>query len=116
MTPDEVSQVFSGLFSNACIYHNIDFQNTPFMDEESIMRAIEPVLSVCIKLINPDVRMRFENFIDPSNFTLVSDDKCVSPLGYDKTTATGIQPDLKMIIEGNTVTKIEGGKGTKYQF
>lgn len=116
MTPDEVSQVFSGLFSNGCIYHNIDFKNTPFMDEEPIMRAIEPVLSVCIKLVNPDVRMRFENFIDPNNFTLVSDDKCVSPLGYDKTTATEIQPDLKMIIEGNTITKIEGGKGTKYQF
>lgn len=115
MTPSEVSTVSSSLLHNGAIYHNIDFQNTQFMNDEIVVRNIESALSACIQLINPDIRMRFENFIDPSNFTLVSDSKCVSPLGYDNTTATRIQNDLKLVVEGNTITKIEGGKGTKYQ-
>lgn len=117
MNTAEVNQVCAELFINQSIYHNIDFQNTPFMDDINTMRRIEKPLASCIQLIDPGMRLRFENFIDPSNFTLVSDTKCVSPLGYDNTTASRVSPDcLKLVVEGDTITKITGENGTKYQY
>ena len=114
MTAEECNTAQKALFTNSRIYRNIDFTNTKFLDKSSF--GIEKSLSVCIGLINPDIRLRFENYLNKDNYTLVSDNTCKSPLYYTGATATSIVPGLKLIVDGNTITKLEGGNGTKYQF
>ncbi len=114
MTPQEVMEVNSKLFSDGRIYRSIDFSNTSFIDTGDMTRLIDKALSAVVSLNDQDARLKFENFIDSDHFTLVSDLNCKSTL--PGVTSTNIVNGLKFIVDGNTITKILGGNGTKYQF
>ncbi len=114
MSTEEANAAANILFKNSRIYRNIDFTNTKFLDQSSF--GIENSLSACISLIDPNTRLRFESYLDKNHYTLVSDSNCKSPLYYTGATATNIVPGLKLVVDNNTITKLEGGNGTKYQF
>ena len=115
MTPEMVSTVVRSQFNNALIYHNVDLSETGFIDtiNEAHKKLFEQNLTACIKVMDGDYRLRFESYIAPNKFTLVSDNNCVSTLQDGNITASQICDGLKLEICGNILTKTVNGVSTK---
>ena len=88
LTPEEVSEAFSVMLQNYAIYNVIDFSNTGWFDyltpEDKV--TLTNHLSSILEFMHQDPnlfyspRLRFYEYISPDNFTLISDDKVISPL------------------------------------
>lgn len=112
MSNEEYYQVTSSLLPNGRIYKNIDFSNTPFMDELSIedKSVLNNTLNfICGNIINPNARYRFKSFENVNHFMLVSDDECQSPLALIGATASAIEIDRVVSVVDRYILKTRGG-------
>ena len=85
LTPEEVVECKSDYLYNSIIYNNFDFHNTEFYDTLDAKQKYDfevALLGIMELDITKNVRMRFEEFIDSTHFTVVSDFFMYKPLPY----------------------------------
>lgn len=116
MSQGELDLVNSVLLDNQIIYHTVDFVGMKQLDMTALKGTqFNKALFNAVQLVPSDCRLRFESFTDLNHFILVSDINCISPMGYDNTTANKIYDGLKISIDNNfLLKKNEKGQVEKY--
>ena len=115
---NDVATIMSTMFAGGSIYTYIDFSNTSWFDylsetQKSILanNLIKVVQNISadaqMRMVYPP-RLRFSQFTDPQNFTLVSDELVVSPFASTGATSPEIMKGLTFIIQDNNLTKYMG--------
>lgn len=84
LEPDEIVMCFDNLFAEGIVYKNVDFSNTPYLDtmDETEKKLFGKNLKAACILSGKSVRLRIDKFYSASNFILVSDEACSSPLPF----------------------------------
>ena len=109
----EAQQVFNEQFNNGKIYRYIDLSNTYFLDsiskEDKIM--LNRTLTGCISLMDFDLRYRIEDYVSPTKFKLIADQKCISTLkAYGATAPINVSDPITIEFDVNKIVKTVGGK------
>ena len=122
MTPEQVTECVRDFFNDTTIYRYIDFGNTGWFDalDEKDRKVLENNLSIIVKdSLNgtranhaDGARFRFEEFKDVNNFSLVSDDKVISPLYAIGATSVIISKNLSYKVSGDDIIRTCSGEQT----
>lgn len=115
LSSEEVHEAFSVMLQNYSIYNIIDFSDTPWFDylTDEEKTTLTKHLSDIIAFIHQDPnlyfspRLRFvkEKYINPDNFTLVSDSLVKSPLADKRFTSPEICEGLSFICANGMITQ-----------
>ena len=122
ITPEQVTECVKDFFNDTTIYRYIDFGNTGWFDalDEKDRKVLENNLSIIAKdSLNgtranhaDGARFRFEDFKDVNNFSLVSDDKVISPLYAIGATSVIISKNLSYKVSGDDIIRTCSGEQT----
>ena len=122
ITPEQVTECVKDFFNDTTIYRYIDFGNTGWFDalDEKDRKVLENNLSIIVKdSLNgtranhaDGARFRFEDFKDVNNFSLVSDDKVISPLYAIGATSVIISNNLSYKVSGDDIIRTCSGEQT----
>lgn len=112
LSSEEMQKAYQDMFQNDRIYYMVDMSKGPeflpkLSDEE--FNKLGKKLSFILNLpwdVNtiPFGRLRFRSFKSVDDFTLVSDDKCKSPLAGTNDTCGCISSGLVVKVDGDNVT------------
>lgn len=114
LRPDEIQKVAMDYFYNNNIYKYIDMSNTGFLnklDSDSYQKLGKKLTFIInqLKSLNDGItevpRFRFDKFESVEKFSIVSDDKVVSPLKNSKETSSEIANGLSFTIDGDNVVQ-----------
>ena len=122
LTPEQVMESVTDFFNDTMIYRYIDFGNTGWFDalDEKDRKTLENNLSIIVKdSLNgtranhaDGARFRFETFKDVNDFTLVSDEKVISPLYAIGATSVIISKNLSYKVSGDDIIRSCSGEKT----
>ena len=122
ITPEQSTECVRDFFNDTTIYRYIDFGNTGWFDalDEKDRKVLENNLSIIVKdSLNgtranhaDGARFRFEDFKDVNNFSLVSDDKVISPLYAIGATSVIISNNLSYNVSGDDIIRTCSGEQT----
>lgn len=109
----EAQEVFNAGFNNGKIYRYIDLSNTYFLDtiskEDKVM--LNRTLSGCISVMDFELRYRIEDYVSPTKYKLIADQKCISTLkAYGATAPINVSDPITIEFDGNKIVKTVGGK------
>lgn len=106
-------------FQNPIIYHHIDMTNTQWLDSLNASEKVvlEKSILAAIKVLDKssDTRLRFLEYTNPVQFTLVSDIEVKSTLSRNGVTASAVENGLRIDIYGDNMIKYYGGQGINYR-
>lgn len=120
LNQEEIMRVSMDMFMNPRIYYMLDMSKgpefLPKLSEEEFAKLGKKLSFILNIPWNPNElpfgRMRFRGFKSVDDFTLVSDDKCKSPLSGNDETCGFISPGLvvkvngdKVVVKNETATK-----------
>lgn len=109
----EVADAFSAMLQNYSIYNAIDMSGTYWLDylNAGERKMITDHLSNIIGFMSADQnlwqlpRLRFSEYINPNNFTLVSDNKVKSPFAITGFTSSEICEGLSFVCKDGAITQ-----------
>lgn len=112
LSQDEIMRVCQDMFMNPRIYYMMDMSKgpeiLPKLSEEEFAKLGKKLSFILNIPWDPNSipfgRLRFRGFKSVDDFTLVSDDKCKSPLSGNGETCSVISPGLVVKVEGDKVT------------
>lgn len=114
LRPDEIQEVAMDYFCNNNIYRYIDMTDTGFLnklDYDSYQKLGKKLTFIInqMKSLNDGItdipRFRFDKFESVEKFSIISDDKVVSPLKNSKETSSLIAKGLTFEIDGDHVVQ-----------
>lgn len=113
----EVREVNETMFTNGYIYNIVDFTNTPFINNMSKndMNKLEYVLSTILSLNDFGARLRFDKYLNPDHFVLVSDNKVNSNIPQ---VSSVVMDGLMFVVDNHNIIKYlrKGEPGYIYQY
>lgn len=111
--PDEIQEVAMDYFYNNNIYRYVDMSNTEFLNDldnnsyqnvgKKLTFIINQLRSLDDGLSSDLPRFRFDSFESADKFSIISDEKVISPLSATGETSSEITPGLRFEINGDNV-------------